>query len=198
MRLSLAPGNKLEYVLQLARCTTQLLLSLLMGQTRSCAPVCKPPCHLVKQTSVTCFAFEAYVDSCLCLQLHYELDEDGDVPPGGGDALAKRPSVPTYLAVRPWLMVTSAVLVCSCTERGSPCAYVFLQSKPREMQSHAFYTTHSLATCYSYKVSTQRGACLLNSSHVHCLSPRTRMWPLFRSSGKIRLRVPCHISMPYS
>ena len=33
-------------------------------------------------------------------QLHYELDEDGDVPPGGGDALAKRPSVPTYLAVR--------------------------------------------------------------------------------------------------
>lgn len=40
-------------------------------------------------------------DSCLCLQLHYELDEDGDVLPGGGDALAKRPSVPTYLAVRP-------------------------------------------------------------------------------------------------
>lgn len=37
----------------------------------------------------------------LRLQLHYELDEDGDVPPGGGDALAKRPSVPTYLAARP-------------------------------------------------------------------------------------------------
>ena len=33
-------------------------------------------------------------------QLHYELDEDGDAPPGGGDALAKRPSVPAYLAVR--------------------------------------------------------------------------------------------------
>ena len=37
----------------------------------------------------------------LRLQLHYELDEDGNVPPGGGDALAKRASVPTYLAVRP-------------------------------------------------------------------------------------------------
>ena len=34
-------------------------------------------------------------------QLHYELDDACDAPPGGVDAVAKRPTVPGYLAVRP-------------------------------------------------------------------------------------------------
>ena len=34
-------------------------------------------------------------------QLHYELDDACDAPPGGVDAIAKRPAVPGYLAVRP-------------------------------------------------------------------------------------------------
>ncbi|KAK9834276.1 hypothetical protein WJX81_002740 [Elliptochloris bilobata] len=47
----------------------------------------------------------SYLDTCrhmkTCRFLHYELDEDGDVPPGSADAVAKRPSVPAYLAALP-------------------------------------------------------------------------------------------------